>query len=137
MLLKIRGGIIIVNQITKNNLSHFMNSYHYLHDSYIKDINYKLEQDEIDILIYVFWSFEPVLKDNNFIETNKTKLKMVFKGIKEYKEDNTFSDYIDEAIIKYVKTNNREYIQFASDEMEAVFYVVCDKIEYEEIKCSW
>ena len=62
---------------------------------------------------------------------------MVFKGIKEYKEDNRFSDYIDEAIIKYVKTNNREYIQFASDEMEAVFYVVCDKIDYEEIKCSW
>ena len=126
-----------MKQITKNNLIHFMNSYHYFHDSYIKDINYKLEQDEIDILIYVFWSFEPVLKDNNLIETNKTKLKMVFKGIKEYKEDNRFSDYIDEAIIKYVKTNNREYIQFASDETEAVFYVVCDKIEYEEIKCSW
>lgn len=126
-----------MNKITKNNLNEFMNSYHYFHDSHIKDINYELEKDKIDILIYVFWSFEPILNEDNSIETNRTKMKITFNGVKEYVDDNRFSDYIDETIIKYIKMNNKEYIFFASDEMEPSFSVICDEIEYEEIKQSW
>ncbi len=126
-----------MNKITKNNLNNFMNSYHFFHDSYIKDINYNLDKNKIDILIYVFWSFKPILKEDNLIETNRTKMKMIFTGIKEYRDDDRFSDYIEEAIIKYVKINGKEYILFTSDEIEPSFYVICDNIEYEEKKESW
>ena len=105
-----------MNKITKNNLNNFMNSYHFFHDSYIKDINYNLDKNKIDILI---------------------KMKMIFTGIKEYRDDDRFSDYIEEAIIKYVKINGKEYILFTSDEIEPSFYVICDNIEYEEKKESW
>ncbi len=126
-----------MNKITKNNLNEFMESYYYFHDSYIKDIKFELEKDKIDILIDVFWSFEPILNEDNSIETNRTKMKITFNGIKEYRDDDRFSDYIDEAIIKYIKMDNKEYMYFASDEMEPSFSVICDNMEYEEIKESW
>jgi len=126
-----------VNKITKNNLNEFMESYYYFHDSYIQDIKFELEKDKIDILIDVFWSFEPILNEDNSIETNRTKMKITFNGIKEYRDDDRFSDYIDEAIIKYIKMDNKEYMYFASDEMEPSFSVICDNMEYEEIKESW
>ncbi len=126
-----------MNKITKNNLNEFMESYYYFHDSYIQDIKFELEKDKIDILIDVFWSFEPILNEDNSIETNRTKMKITFNGIKEYRDDDRFSDYIDEAIIKYIKMDNKEYMYFASDEMEPSFSVICDNMEYEEIKESW
>ena len=61
-------------------------------------------------------------------------MKITFTGIKEYRDDSRFSDYIDEAIIEYVELNNKEYIFFASDEAEPSFCVISDTMEYEEYK---
>ena len=43
-------------------------------------------------------------------------------------------DYINEIFIKYIKLNNNEFICFASDEQEPLIYIVCESVEYEEIK---
>lgn len=123
-----------MNKITKNNLNNFMEFYNYFHDSYIKKINYDLDKNKIYLFINVFWVGEPIKNENNYYETNRTKMKITFTGIKEYKDDSRFSDYIDEAIIEYVELNNKEYIFFASDEAEPSFCVISDTMEYEEYK---
>ena len=43
-------------------------------------------------------------------------------------------NYINEVYIQYVKVKNQEFICFASDKEEPLVYILCDNIEYEELK---
>lgn len=124
-----------MNKITKNNLDEFVKYYHSFHDSYITNINYDISKSEIELLINVYWSGEPVLKEDKTYDTNKTKMRMILNGVERYNTKEMFSwDFIYDAFIKYIKIDNKEFICFASNEQEPLIYVVCDSIEYEEIK---
>lgn len=121
--------------ITKDNLSSFIEYYHGFHDSYITNINYDIRLSKIELFIDVYWSGKPILKEDRTYETNKTKMKMIFNGVEQCNNKEIFSwDYISGAFIKYIKIKNKEFICFASDENEPLVYIVCDKIEYEELK---
>lgn len=124
-----------MNLITKDNLSTFIEYYHGFHDSYITNINYDIKNSQIEILIDVYWSGEPKLNKDGTYDTNKTKIKMKLNGVEQCNNKEIFSwDYINDAFIKYIKIKNKEFICFASDEDDPLVYVVCDSIEYEEIK---
>jgi len=121
--------------ITKDNLSSFIEYYHSFHDSYITNINYDIRSSQIELFIDVYWSGGPILKEDGTYETNKTKMKMVFNGVEQCNNKEIFSwDYISDAFIQYIKIKNKEFICFASDEKEPLVYIVCNNIEYEELK---
>ena len=124
-----------MNTLNKNNLEEFIQFYHGLHDSYITNINYDITKSQIELLIDVYWSGEPTLKEDNTYETNKTKMKMVFEGVEKCNNKECFSwDFIDDVYLNYIILDNKEYICFASDENDPYVYIVCDSIKYEEIK---
>ena len=121
--------------LTKENLQSFTEYYHGFHDSYITNINYDINHSQIEIYINVYWSGQPTRKEDGSYETNKTKMKMICSGVEQFKNKEIFSwDYISDAFIEYIKIRNKEYICFASDEEEPFVYIVCDSIEYEELK---
>ena len=120
--------------ITKDNLTSFMDYYHWFHDSYITDVKYEFKKNQIELYIDIFWSGNPTLKDDGTYETNKTKLKMVCKGIYQYNYKENYIDYIDESYLKIININNEEYICFATDKEEPLISIVCKIIEYEELK---
>ncbi len=121
--------------ITKDNLLSFIDYYHSFHDSYITNINYNIKLSQIEIIIDVYWSGKPKLKEDMTYETNKTKIKMVFNDVKQCNNKEIFLwDYIRKAFMKYIKIKNEEFICFASDEKEPLIYIVCGNIEYDELK---
>ena len=90
---------------------------------------------QIELFIDVYWSGNPILKEDGTYETNKTKMKMIFSGVEQCNNRQIFSwDYINDAFMKYVKIKSKEFICFASDEEEPLVYIVCDNIKYEELK---
>ena len=131
-MMYLSGGIM--KEITKENLKEFMDYYHDLHDSFIEEINYDVSDSKIEILIDVGWSGELIVK-NSKTYNNKTKLKITLNNIETFNiKDYFLVDYINKAYIKYVKLENNEYICFATDENNPLIYVVCDYIEYKQVK---
>ncbi len=121
--------------ITKDNLQSFIEYYHGFHDSYITNINYNINNSQIELFMNVYWSAKPILKEDGIYDTNKTKMKIIFNGVEQCNNKEIFSwDYISDIFIKYIKIKNKEYICFANDEKEPLIYIVCDNIEYEEVK---
>ena len=121
-------------ELSKNNLSNFLEYYHFFHDSYITNINYLINDNKIELYIDVCWSGKPILKENKIYETNKTKLKLIFNEIKQFNCKEIFSwDYINKVYIDYIKIDKIYYICFASDKDEPLIYIVCDEIKYIEI----
>lgn len=124
-----------MNKITKDNLDEFINYYHKFHDSYITNVNYDISKSQIELLINVCWSGKTILKDDKTYQTNKIKMRMILNNIEQCNNKEMFSwDYINEVFIKYIKLNNNEFICFASDEQEPLIYIICESVEYEEIK---
>lgn len=124
-----------MNKITKDNLNEFIYYYHEFHDSYITNVNYDISKSKIELLIDVYWSGQPILKEDNTYQTNKIKMRMILDNIKQCNNKEMFSwDYINKTFIKYIKLDNKDLICFASDEQEPLLYIVCESIEYEEIK---
>lgn len=127
-----------MNKITKNNLDEFINYYHEFHDSYIINVNYDISKSQIELLINVYWSGKPILKEDRTYQTNKIKMRIILNNIKQCNNKEMFSwDYINEIFIKYIKLSNNEFICFASDAQEPLIYIVCESMEYEEIKENW
>ena len=127
-----------MREITKNNLNNFIKFYHNFHDSYITNINYDVYKSEIELLIDICWSGNPLLNDDNTYETNKTKIIMILKDIKQVNIKELFSwDYINNVFIKYIELDNDEFICFADNESEPLIYIVCKKILYEDFKEKW
>lgn len=121
--------------ITKTNLSAFLEYYHSLHDSYITNINYNITNSQIELLIDIYWSGKLQLNEDGTYKTNKVKLKMNLNGVEQCNIKEMFSwNYINEVYIHYVKVKNQEFICFASDEEKPLVYILCDNIEYEELK---
>ena len=123
-----------MKKITKDNLKSFLEYYHDFHDSTISNINYNIEKSEIDLLINVYWSGTPVLKEDKTYKTNKRKLKMIFNGVELVITKEIFTwDYITKANIEYTTLENKEYISFKDDLNEPQIYILSDSIEYEEL----
>lgn len=124
-----------MNKITKDNLEKFIKYYHNFHDSYITNIDYDIYKSRIELLIDVMWSGQPILKDDNSYQTNETKLRIILYNVKQFNCKEMFSwDFVYEAFIKYIKLDNEEFICFASDEQQPLIYIICEYMEYEEIK---
>lgn len=124
-----------MNLISKENLTSFLEYYHYFHDSNILNINYDIKTMKIELIIDVYWSGEPIKKEDNSLETNKTKLRMVFKRVYECNNKELFPyDSIDCTYMKSFKLRDKDLICFSNDEKEPTVYVVSESIEYEEIK---
>ena len=124
-----------MTKITKDNLDEFINYYHEFHDSYITNVNYDISKSQIELLINVRWAGKPILREDKTYQTNKIKMRMILNNIEQCNNKEMFSwDYINEIFIKYIKLNNNEFICFASDEQEPLIYIVCESVEYEEIK---
>ncbi len=124
-----------MKKITKDNLNEFIDYYHEFHDSRITNVNYDISKSEIELLIDVFWSGEPTLKEDNSYQTNKIKMRMVLHNVERCNNKEMFMwDEIYKAYIKYIKLDNKDFICFASDEKDPLIYIVCESIEYEEIK---
>ena len=65
-------------------------------------------------------------------------MRIILNNIKQCNNKEMFSwDYINEIFIKYIKLSNNEFICFASDAQEPLIYIVCESMEYEEIKENW
>lgn len=115
------------------SIKEFLIKYKSLHDSNITNINYDITNSKLEMSINVFWSGEPVLKEDNTYETNKTKINLIFKGIEKLtiKEIESF-DYIEGIKLEYIKLNNKDYINFV-DNYE-IINIICEELSYEEIK---
>lgn len=93
--------------ITKDNLQSFIEYYNGFHDSCITNINYDINNSQIELFVNVYWSGEPTQKENRTYETNKTKMKIIFNGVEQCNNKEIFSwDFINNIFIKYIKIKN-------------------------------
>ncbi len=123
-----------MKKITNENINDFIHYYHAFHDSYIKNINYQINAKKLEILFDIMWSGKPTLKEDKTYETNETKLKMIFYNVEKASIKEIFNwDYINEIYLSYIEKDNKEYICFATDEDNPQLFVLCEKIEYEEL----
>lgn len=122
-----------MTSITKDNLTEFMDYYHWFHDSKILDVKYYFKKTKIELYLDVFWSGKPILKNDGTYETNKTVVKMICNDIYQYNFKETYLNDIDDAYLKYIMINEEEYICFATDKEEPLISIVCRSIEYEEV----
>ena len=128
------GDVFIMKEINRKNISNFMNYYHNFHDSNIININYFVKDTRIEIVLDVCWSGIPVLNEDKTYQTNSVMLKIIFYDIVQYNNrEMFFNKNINKAFLKYIKFNDKEMLCFADSSLEPLFYVVCDRIEYEEI----
>ena len=128
------GDVFIMKEINRKNISNFMNYYHNFHDSNIININYIVKDTRIEIVLDVCWSGIPVLNEDKTYQTNSVMLKIIFYDIVQYNNrEMFFNKNINKAFLKYIKFNDKEMLCFADSSLEPLFYVVCDRIEYEEI----
>lgn len=122
-----------MNILNKDNLEEFLTYYHDFHDSFITEVKYDVSKHKMEVIVDVYWSGNPTLKEDGSYETNKTKMKMVFNKVDSCNIKEMGLD-ISCAYIKYITIDNRELICFADDEDKPDFYVVCKSIEYEEVR---
>lgn len=124
-----------MKKITKDKIDEFAKYYHDFHDSYITNINYDINNSKVELLIDACWSGVPILKEDNTYETNKTKMKINFNDVKIFNCKEIFSwEYIHKSLIQYIKNEDQELICFANSKEDPTLYIVCNSIEYEEIK---
>lgn len=123
-----------MKELTKNNILEFLEYYHDLHDSNITMIEYDISKAQITLIINVYWSGEPKLKDDGNYETNKKKIKIIFEGVEKVKSKEICSyEYIDDVYFKFIMLNNKEYICFADYEENPTLYIVSENAKYKEI----
>lgn len=124
-----------MEQINKENIEKFMEYYHALHDSLVTEVNYSITKSQIEVLIDVFEAGEAEKKVDGESVAKKTKLRMIFDGVERCNNKEMFTwDYVDNAYMKYVTLEGKEFICFASDEVDPMLYIVSDSLKYEEIK---
>ena len=120
--------------ITKENLNHFIEYVHNFHDSTIEDVKLDYKNSKIIFDLNVFWSGTPTIKKDGTYETHRTKIKMYFEEIEQFRLQETYQDYLESALLKIIKIKNEEFFCFASDEQEPSIAIVSKKAFYEEYK---
>ena len=129
------GVFFIMKEINKKNIANFMNFYHNFHDSKIINVNYFVNDCRIEIVLDVCWSGIPVLNEDKTYQTNRVMLKMIFYDIVQYNNrEMSMNNIINKGFLKYIKFNDSEMLCYADSSLEPLFYVVCDRIEYEELE---
>ena len=124
-----------MKKITEENLDEFLNYYHNLHDSWITNTNYNIFDSKIEMLIDVAWSGKRFIREDGTTDTNKTKLRMVFNDVQQCDIKELYSwDFIMNCYLNYVTFEDDQYICFANDEKDPMLYIVCEDIDYEEVK---
>ena len=124
-----------MKEIKPNNIKDFIDYYHNFHDSNI--IEFKKEKDYIELTVSVFWSNKPTMNEDNSFNTNKTKMRIVFKNINDFNyNENILYDEINDSNIKCTEIDGKEFIGFVLYDMmnEIILYIVANDITYEEIK---
>ena len=100
---------------------------------YMKD--YNIFDSKIEMLIDVAWSGKRFVREDGTTDTNKTKLRLVFNDVQQCDIKELYSwDFIMNCYLNYVTFEEDEYICFANDEKDPMIYIVCEDIDYEEIK---
>lgn len=123
-----------MKEINEKNLTKFLEHYHYLHDSYIRKIDYNITNSQIIVNVDVGWSGTASINKDGTYKTNFKKIKMVFNNIKKYKITEIFThEIISKINIEYIELNNKKYIRFIDDEEWPSLNIVCENIKYEEI----
>lgn len=107
------------------------------HDSTIANINYDITKNCIEVVINVYWSGEPSKKEDGSLDTHKTKVRVLFNKIHECnnKTLSYFKD-VNEAYLKYIYLEGKEYICFADDETNPSVYIISDGMMVEELTFS-
>ncbi len=124
-----------MNKIDKNNLLDFINYYHAFHDSWITNINYDIVNSKIEMSVCVDWSGKSIVKEDGKLDTNKVKMKVIFNDVEKCEIREYFSwDFIKNIYIKYITLDGKEFVCFANEEENPEVYIICNNIEYEEIK---
>lgn len=123
-----------MKNITKENIEEFLDYYHGFHDSSIRDVKFNYKKGSIEIFINVFWSGEPSLKADGTYETHRTKMRMLCNNIIQYNYKENYTDYIDDAYLRFLIIDKKEYICFATDKEKPLISIVCENIEYEEME---
>lgn len=120
--------------IKKSDIKKFMDYYHYFNGSCIKLINYNVSSSKISITIDISWAGNAKLKDDGTLDKEGIKMKMIFKGIKQFENKMISSkNVIEKAYLKYIKMGNKFYVCFATDESNPLLYIISDSMEFEEI----
>lgn len=119
--------------LTKENLNNFIDYVHNFHDSTIEDVKLDYKKSKIILDLNVFWSGTPTIKKDGTYETYRTKMKMYFEEIEQFRLQETYQDYIESALLKFIKIKNEEFFCFASDEQEPSIAIVSKKAFYEEL----
>ena len=87
------------------------------------------------MLIDVAWSGKRFVREDGTTDTNKTKLRMVFNDVQQCDIKELYSwDFIMNCYLNYVTFEEDQYICFANDEKDPMLYIVCEDIDYEEVK---
>ena len=120
-----------MNMISKENINEVMEKYRDFHDSSLISIYYDIYNQKIEITINLFWE----INENKEYKRSNNNLKMIFEKVKEcnIKENNSW-DFIQEAYMKYITTeDSKEMLCFSSDEEDPLYYIICENIRFEII----
>ena len=120
-----------MNMISKENINEVMEKYRDFHDCSLISIYYDIYNQKIEITIKLFWE----MNENKEYNRSNNNLKMIFEKVKEcnIKENNSW-DFIQEAYMKYITTeDSKEMLCFSSDEENPLYYISCENIRFEII----
>lgn len=123
-----------MKKITKDNIHEFMEHYHFLHDSFINKLDLNTNDSKIEMIISIYWSGEPTIKEDGTYDTHKKKIRLVLSGINDFKDCEDLS-CIDDTYIECCQKNGKDLICISifSPEHDNVqyLYIECENIEYE------
>lgn len=123
--------------VDRKNCEQFLKHYCDFHDGFIKAIENIDEESKIIVLFLVWTAGTPVLQRKGAYEEKQTELKLVFKNVSTFAENNPYEiDHIDYAYIDFFNKDGKNSICFSlydeDPDNDPYLYIICEKIEYEE-----
>jgi len=117
-----------MNKITNNNINNFLKTYNNFHDGNITNITYNTFESQVELTIKAY-NWDIISNENN--QPKKETLKLIFTDIKEIKIQEIFSwDFIYEATLKVIITNNEELFLFLDNINSSKVLVACKEINW-------
>lgn len=123
-----------MNEVTKENIKEFLTFYHAFHDAIIKNVNFNIIGDSVEIILHIIWAGDTELDEDNKFKTVDKNIKLIFSDINDLsiKHFDQFN-YISEVYLKFINYKSEECICFADELNKPTIYVVSNKLSYEEI----